>query len=96
MSGKKLSYVRESCFTMDIVVRRGVKKFIISCQRVQTQNDSVSTVSMIHILCLYKTDKFDIIIKRSSCIFLSYNLFDPAFVYCRSFFPRIVNNVLSR
>ena len=63
MSGKKLSYVRESCFTMDIVVRRGVKKFIISCQRVQTQNDSVSTVSMIHILCLYKTDKFDIIIK---------------------------------
>ena len=81
---------------MDIVVRRGVKKFIISCQRVQTQNDSVSTVSMIHILCLYKTDKFDIIIKRSSCIFLSYNLFDPAFVYCRSFFPRTVNNVLSR
>ena len=50
---------------------------------------------MFYFLCLYKTSNFDIIIKKSSFIFLRYDLFDPLFVYCcYSFSSRMVNKTV--
>ena len=57
-------------------------------QRLKTQKNSVSIVSMFYFLCLYIT------IKKSSFVFLRYDLFDPPFVYCCSFSSRMVNKMV--
>ena len=52
------------------------------------------TFSLFCFLCLYETGNFDIIIKKSSFIFLPYDMFDPPLVYCCSFFSRMVNKMV--
>ena len=49
---------------------------------------------MVYFLCLDKTGNFDIIIKKSSFIFFHYDMFDVPFVYCCSFFSRMVNKIV--
>ena len=50
--------------------------------------------SLFYFLCLNKTDNFNIIIKKSSFIFLRYDLVNAPFVYCSSFSSRMVNKML--
>ena len=93
MSGKKLSYSDESCFTADTAVRRVVRK-IISYRPLKIQKHSVRIVSTFYFLCLYKTGNFDIVIKKSSFIFLRYDLLDSPLVYCCSFSSNTVNKMI--
>ena len=50
-------------------------------------------LSLFYFLCLYKTRNFDIIIKKSSFIFLRYDFLDSPFVYYCSFSSRMVNEM---
>ena len=63
----------ESCFKMDTVVRREVKKPFYMLLISETQKHSVSIVSIFYFLCLCKTGTFDII-EKSSSMFLRYGL----------------------
>ena len=83
----------ESCFRTDTVVSCEVKNFSTSYRRLKTQKYSVSIVSMFYLLCLYKVG-INIIIKKSSYLFLPYDLFDPPFVYCCSYSSRMVNKMV--